>query len=926
MGTMGQLFVSYASGDRARTLEVVEVVRAQGIDVWIDQAGIAGGAAYGAEIANALRDAEAVLLIASDASLASKNVRQEIMLAWRYDRPIIPLILHPLLFPDDVAYWLEGAQWIEVFDRPADAWLTKLWQALARHGIVDARDERDAQAAVPAVPVELVGNLPSGLSPIIGRERELEELLTLLANGRTITLTGPGGTGKTRLALEAGRRIGPSYEGGVWFLDLSSTHAAELVLPGIAVLLDVDVPPDGSPVDAISAMLAGKPTLLILDNLEQILDAASDLAALQDAAPDLTLLMTSRAPLQLPREWVYAVPQLALPDLQALPAPSAMLENPAVRLFVTRAQQAKPDFQLIDGNARAVAEICHRLDGLPLAIEIAAARVRLLPPAAILTRLGSRLNLLTRGSAVNARQQTMRDTIGWSYNLLEPNQQWAFRTFAVFEGGASVEAAETVLTSLNAETSETPLDLLEHLVDQSLLVIGTTDDGEPRLRMLETVREFASEQLAASDADGSTQGAHVRYFLEWIEGIGAALSESRDSQTVRAVRGELDNLRGALGWLHTHDEDGRRLRLANALFPYWRIAGPYTEATDELDGALMTERGGDPRQRAWALSALGWLAGARGEFSESIALNEQALSLFEDMGDRERQESVLWQLATAMEWAGNYSGARAHHQTRLTLLSPDDTLEIARVNHDLGRLTFIEGDYDQAIQLLTDAIEIYRAAADSQLIAHGLLDLAIAEYLNADGVGALQHLEECIRLLQVLQDDYGLAIAVVNRGRAEQIAGEFGQAQRTLEQSLESADRLGDASLRAIALYGLGTNAAALGQWGDAVSHLQAAAVLPQQIGDRRRLAEIIERMAQVALGRGETETAALLLGRAQTERLEGGTTVPPAHRERHEATVEAAEHALGAERFSVLIDEGKRRDIDELLHLVPVVAGQESA
>ena len=509
---MRQLFVSYASVDRVRTLEVVEAVRAHGIDVWIDQAGIAGGAAYGTEIANALRDAEAVLLIASDASLASKNVRQEIMLAWRYDRPIIPLILHPLLFPDDVAYWLEGAQWIEVFDRPANEWLPKLWQALARHGIGTGQSE--AAAPAPAVPaLEGIGNLPASLPPIIGRERELEEVLTLLANGRTITLTGPGGTGKTRLALEVGRRIGPSYGGGGWFLDLSSTHAADLVLPAIAALLDVDVPPDGSAVEAIARALADKPTLLILDNLEQILDAAADLAALQEAAPDLTLLMTSRAPLQLPREWVYAVPQLGLPDLHSLPAPSALLENPAVRLFVTRAQQAKSDFQLIDGNARAVAEICHRLDGLPLAIEIAAARVRLLPPAAMLTRLGSRLNLLTRGSAANARQQTLRDTIGWSYNLLEPEQQWAFRSFAVFEGGASVEAAESVLASLETEFEDAPLDLLEHLVDQSLLVIGTTDDGEPRLRMLETVREYASEQLGSSDAAELAQGAHVRYFL-----------------------------------------------------------------------------------------------------------------------------------------------------------------------------------------------------------------------------------------------------------------------------------------------------------------------------------------------------------------------------------------------------------------------------
>ena len=591
-------------------------------------------------------------------------------------------------------------------------WLPKLWQALARHGIGTGQNE--AAAPAPAVPaLEGIGNLPASLPPIIGRERELEEVLTLLANGRTITLTGPGGTGKTRLALEVGRRIGPSYGGGGWFLDLSSTHAADLVLPAIAALLDVDVPPDGSAVEAIARALADKPTLLILDNLEQILDAAADLAALQEAAPDLTLLMTSRAPLQLPREWVYAVPQLGLPDLHSLPAPSALLENPAVRLFVTRAQQAKPDFQLIDGNARVVAEICHRLDGLPLAIEIAAARVRLLPPAAMLTRLGSRLNLLTRGSAANARQQTLRDTIGWSYNLLEPEQQWAFRSFAVFEGGASVEAAESVLASLETEFEDAPLDLLEHLVDQSLLVIGTTDDGEPRLRMLETVREYASEQLGSSDANGLAQGAHVRYFLDWMERIRVALTESRDGQAIRAVRGELDNLRGALGWLHEHDEDGSRLRLANALFPYWRIAGPYTEATAELTGALAAASEGDPHERAWALSALGWLAGARGNFVESIALNEQALSLFVGEENRERQAEILWQLAFATEFTGNYRQARAYQHHRLTLLSAEDTLSIARVENDLGRLDFIEGNFNEAIRLISRSLDVYRLQAET---------------------------------------------------------------------------------------------------------------------------------------------------------------------------------------------------------------------
>lgn len=329
--------------------------------------------------------------------------------------------------------------------------------------------------------------------------------------------------------------------------------------------------------------LQDKTTLLILDNLEQIPGAAVDLSTLQSGTPSLTLLMTSRAPMQLPGEWVYAVPQLALPDLAQLPQPAALLENPAVRLFVSRAQQARSDFQLIDGNARAVAEICHRLDGLPLAIEIAAARTRMLPPAAILTRLGSRLNLLTRGGAANARQQTLRDTIGWSYNLLDAEQQRVFREFSVFGGGASIDAAERVLGEPSGAAA---LDLLEGLVDQSLLSIDIGDDGDARLRMLETVREYAGEQLQAAGNEPAVRNAHVDHFLTWLEGLAPDIVVSRDNRPMRAVRAELGNLRGALDWLRDHDTDARRLRLVSALFPYWRSAGPFEEAAAELAAAL----------------------------------------------------------------------------------------------------------------------------------------------------------------------------------------------------------------------------------------------------------------------------------------------------------------------------------------------------
>jgi predicted ATPase len=912
---MGQLFVSYASVDRERTLEIAAAVRAHGLDVWIDQAGIAGGTAYGAEIANALRDAEAVVLIASDASLASKNVRQEIMLAWRYDRPIIPLILHPLVFPDDVAYWLEGAQWIEAFDRPAEEWLPKLWQALARHGIVEARDERDAQAAaVSPVPVQVTGNLPSGLAPIIGREREIQEVLTLLANGRTITLTGPGGTGKTRLALEVGRRIGPSYDGGAWFLDLSSTHAAELVLPGIAALLDVDVPPDGSPVEAIARVLVDTPALLILDNLEQILDAAADLAALQAAAPDLTLLMTSRAPLQLPREWVYAVPQLVLPDLQALATPSALLENPAVRLFVTRAQQAKPDFQLIDGNARAVAEICHRLDGLPLAIEIAAARVRLLPPAAMLTRLGSRLNLLTRGSAANARQQTLRDTIGWSYNLLEPEQQWAFRSFAVFEGGASVGAAESVLSSLNAEASEPPLDLLEHLVDQSLLVIGTTDDGEPRLRMLETVREYASEQLMSTYAADATHDRYADFFVDWIAVLTPELIDGRDNRPFRAVRSELGNLRGALDWLRAHDAGDRRLRLVCDLFAYWRAAGPYPEAEGELRSALECVTTGSERYQGRASEALGWLEGARGHFDDARFWYERAMQLYESIDDTPRQIEVHAQLAKLAEFSSNYREARAHHERRRMLLHADDALGIAQVDHDLGTLAFIEGNIPEGIRMISSAIEIYRGQADAQLIAYALIDLASAELLNGDREASLSHIEESVSLLRTLRDDYALAVAIVTRGRALQLAGELEAAQMTLEGALDDANRLGDASLQSLAFYGLGVNATFLGEWTKAERWLQQGFILANSMNDGRRISEILEVLARAMAGAGQMERATRLLGRADIARRESRTSIPPAHRGRYEETVALAQSALGMERYGALFAAGRMMEPQDLI------------
>jgi tetratricopeptide (TPR) repeat protein len=487
----------------------------------------------------------------------------------------------------------------------------------------------------------------------------------------------------------------------------------------------------------------------------------------------------------------------------------------------------------------------------------------------------------------------------------------------VFEGGASVEAAESVLASLNAETSAPPLDLLEHLVDQSLLVIGTTEAGEPRLRMLETVREYAVEQLTASDADGLVHGAHVRYFLDWIDAMRTALKESRDSTAVRSVRGELDNLRGAIAWLKANDDDGSRLRLVNALFPYWRIAGPYTEAGEELAAALETVGEGDLQNRADALSALGWLAGAHGDFAASIDLNTRALALLEELGDRKEQAETLWLLATAAEFLSNYRGAREYHQRRIPLTPEDDALGRARIENDLGRLALIEGNFDEAIALISEALAVFRSHAETQLLAYGLIDLTSAEMISSRAESSLAHIKECVMLLRTLDDDYALAVAVVTQGRAEQLAGNHEAAQKTLERSLEDAERLGDANLRSLALYGLGVSAAARGWWEEAAGRLRAAFAVSQGIGDHRRIAEILDVTANVQAGMGNAQLAAQLLGRASLEREESATSVPPAHQARYDWTVDQVLIAMGHDQYERLFAQGRTMDSVEIIEQI---------
>ena len=422
-------------------------------------------------------------------------------------------------------------------------------------------------------------NLPIQLTPFIGREQELAAIQDILTreDARLLTLTGPGGAGKTRLGLQVAAELSDRFADGVFFVYLAPINDPALVMPTIAQTLDIREE-TGQPWPArMREALLQKQMLLLLDNFEQVVNAAMQVGELLAACPQLKIIVTSREALHVRGEREFPVPPLPLPDVKHLPDLTSLSSNTAVALFVQRAQATKPDFQLNNANARAIVEICVRLDGLPLAIELAAARVKLLPPQALLARLDQRLAVLTGASRdVPARQQTLRNTIAWSYNLLDAVEQRLFRRLSVFVGSCTLEAVEAVcVTSGNEDQAEQILDTIASLLDKSLLQQMEQEGGEPRFTMLETIREYGLERLIANGEIEATRQAHAEYYLALAEKAEPELAGPQQATWFDRLEREHDNLRAVMEWCLEREDSGQRiemaLRLAGALRQFWEV-------------------------------------------------------------------------------------------------------------------------------------------------------------------------------------------------------------------------------------------------------------------------------------------------------------------------------------------------------------------
>jgi predicted ATPase/DNA-binding SARP family transcriptional activator len=611
------------------------------------------------------------------------------------------------------------------------------------------RLERAILAHDPSLDVAQAGpasprRAPIPATPLLGRERELAAIAEVVRkeDTRLVTLTGTGGIGKTRLALELVRRLSPEFQNGSAVATIANLRDPALVAG--AILEALEVPEVGpNPEEELIRALADSELLLLVDNFEQVITAAPSIARLLESAPRVKVIVTSRAPLRVAAEREVPVPPLA--------------DDEAAELFIARAQAADPNFALTEQNAGAVAELCARLDGLPLAIELAAARTKLLPPAALLSRLGNRLELLTGGRRDAPRhQQTLRMTLDWSYDLLDPDAQRLFAQLGVFAGGWTLPSAEAVCGGHSSV-----LEGLAALVDESLVRQRQTSDGEPRFSVLEIVREYALERLAELGEADDTRRRHLEHLVAFAEEAEPKLADRDQISWFARLEDEHNNLRAALAFALETGDSVSALRLVVGIRRFWQIHGYLAEGRQALESALAVASEEPSELRANALNMAGILAGEQGEFDAASARFEAALADARASGSTRVISSALVNLGNLAFFGGELEVARDLYKESIEhFVSLGDTRGQALAKENVGLMALTAGDVPEAVTWLTEALELAREVGDDREIGAASRSLAAAMIELGEGAQATTLLAESLALARELGEPHGIAVCL----------------------------------------------------------------------------------------------------------------------------------------------------------------------
>jgi len=808
--------------------------------------------------------------------------------------------------------------------------------------------EPPLQAIPPGPAISLapsaIWKVPPIFMPLVGRSLEIAEVRDLLNSDavRLLTLVGAGGIGKTRLSIQLAHEVWTGFTDGICFVALTAATAPEHVLSSIAHELDLwdeSVPP----LERVQRMLRDKQLLLVLDNFEQVMAAAPLLEQLLLACPGVKMLVTSRVVLHLALEHQYRLAPLAVPDLKKLSERGAMEQvahYASVELFVQRARTLLPAFQVTEANAAALAEICVRLDGIPLAIELAAARIKLLPPQALLPRLSHSLSVLTKGLlSLPERHQTLRNTIRWSYDLLEEDEQYLFRLLSVFVGGFTVEAGEAVFAAVSAGQKDgtlTALDGLDSLIDKSLLHPAGAADGErePRLEMLETIREYGRECLLEHGELELARQGHATFYLHYVEEVASKLVEPQQAMWLDRLEQEHSNLQAAMEWLLFQAEEGfepgekraMALRLGSALGQFWLIRGYLREGWTFIEQALRPY--GNASGDIYDDEAMLALANAYhiaaelimrlGDLDRAETLLDQSIRLYRQLANTLQLANAIRRLGWVAHQKGETTAAYQHYEQTLALFKEvDDKKGIANTMLNMAYIVQTQGDYKQAGVLLEEVVMRQRAIQNKTGLFSALYQLAqvlfgAEEYPPIQRIRALLH--EGLDIAREMGDQRGVSSMHGLLGWVALSQGNLAEARLLLEDCLQFYKEGGDRIIAGQYLALLAEVCVAQEDYGTAQELLAETLAMGKEIGSKTEVTAVaLEGMAGLAAAQSNLPWTVRLWAAADRWREDIHTPTAPGQQKAYERTLEELRGVLGQNVFSSLWEEGRRLSPDEV-------------
>lgn len=766
---------------------------------------------------------------------------------------------------------------------------------LRQHRLKDlSRPERVYQLIAPGLVAEFpplrsldshAHNLPLQLTSFIGRVKEITEIKNLLTACRLVTLIGPGGAGKTRLALQAAAELSGEMAQGVWLVDLTPLAEPELVPQAVASVLNVREEGQRPLVDTLSDYLSDKTLLLILDGCEHLVESCARLAdALLRECPGLRILATSREALRIAGETRYKVLPLETPDPRHLPAYQTLSQYDAVRLFIDRASAVSPSFVVDNTNAPAVAQICHSLDGIPLAIELAAARVRAISVEMIVTRLGDRFRLLSTGDRlVRPHHQTLHAVIDWSYDLLLEDERDLFRRLGAFAGGWTLEAAEAVCCGQGIAEGQI-LDLLTSLVDKSLVQIDRSR-GEVRYRMLETVRQYAWEKASSAQEVDGIRARYIDYYLKLAEEGEKKPYWGGDSTQPKQLAPDLDNFRAALSWCleegEAQSETG--LRLAGSLWMLWWAFGYLNEGRDWLERAIEAfPTGGAPRGKA--LTNLGCIAWQQGDYQVASGYTEDSIAIYRDQ-------------------------------------APEERGGLANAIHIHGHVLFDQKDYPQARALFEQSLLIFRQLDDQVNICTLASDIGIVDYHEGKYRSAKGKYEECLAIARKMDDPTLIAVNLLRLGDIARLEGDYEAASVLYEESLEMWKDLEFYLELASNLHKLGYIAHYRGDYQNAAGLFVRSLSMQREMGNKQGVAECLAGLASVAVVIGRLQTGVKLFAATEEFLSAIGAPLGPADRAEVDRDLSSARTQLDEETYALAWSEGTDMALEDAVALAEDIA-----